>query len=427
MEYSERVRSFRDVRERPAIRNRSPRILLVGYNGANNVGSEARLLAVIQDLRAVLGSSASTSVLTLNKAKQSRYLKEDASLHVIPFSSQSVIKLAMSVWNHDIVLLVEGSCYMDTWATALLLAYLWITMCASAMGKPCLAYSVDAGRLTRANQKRVRREASKTDLIITRTQAAADRLRSWGVTAPMEVTADSALSLCIDPAEEIPIARIWPEAGSGLVGMALVDFYRWPVVFKPWGGSRDCYRWPFYFSSSRDRLRASEELVKGCAAEADRIVAAHDRNIALLCMEELDTLLAEEVHLHMVHRDRARIFSSCRYSLFQMTAILRNLDALVSSRYHACAFAMPAGVPMVAVGHDLRIRDLFQELRLPDDLFIPYDCAEMFPRLRKCIDALISNPHPSKQAILQGYCLLRERAMRNRQILKSFVERCGWR
>ena len=31
------------------------KVLLVGYNGANNTGSEARLIAIIEDLRQVLG------------------------------------------------------------------------------------------------------------------------------------------------------------------------------------------------------------------------------------------------------------------------------------------------------------------------------------------------------------------------------------
>ena len=32
----------------------SPRALLIGYNGANNTGAEARLLAIIDDVRATL-------------------------------------------------------------------------------------------------------------------------------------------------------------------------------------------------------------------------------------------------------------------------------------------------------------------------------------------------------------------------------------
>ena len=426
MEPSASAGPFGQVQEAGSVRRNSPRILLIGYNGANNLGSEARLIAVIEDLRAVLGPSASITVPTLSVAKQSRYLKESADLHLVPFSTRSVVKLARLVWHHDIVLLVEGSCYMDTWSSALLLAYLWVTKCAGAMHKPCLAYSVDSGQLTRANQKRVRREASKTALIITRTQAAADRLRSWGVTAPMEVTADSAFSLCVNAAEDTPESRIWSDP-SGMVGMALVDFSRWPVVFRPWGRSSDCYRWPFYFSSSPERLRASDELANRYAAEADHIAADHDRRVALLCMEELDTPLAKSVHHRMMRKDRARVFSSSQYSLFEMMAILRGLDALVSSRYHACVLAMPAGVPMVAVGHDLRIHDLFRELNLRDEFFIAHDCADKWTRLDQCIDRLLSDPEPTKRAILRGYNLLRERAMRNRRILKCFLESAGRR
>ena len=40
----------------------------------------------------------------------------------------------------------------------------------------------------------MRCEASKTDLIVTRAQAAADRLRACGVTAPLKVTADNSLN-----------------------------------------------------------------------------------------------------------------------------------------------------------------------------------------------------------------------------------------
>ena len=98
-------------------------------------------------------------------------------------------------------MLVEGSSYMDTWTSALLWAYLWATHCAHRFGKPCLAYAVDAGKLSSFNQHLVCREASKTCLIITHAQAAAERLRACGITAPIEVTADNALTFLFAPSE----------------------------------------------------------------------------------------------------------------------------------------------------------------------------------------------------------------------------------
>jgi len=46
--------------------------------------------------------------------------------------------------------------------------------CANYYKIPCLAYAVDAGDLSSFNQFLVRQEASKTDLIITRTIYAAE-------------------------------------------------------------------------------------------------------------------------------------------------------------------------------------------------------------------------------------------------------------
>ena len=76
--------------------------------------------------------------------------------------------------EHDLVLLVEGSTYMDTWGSPLLWAFLWTTWCAHSLGKPCLAYAVDAGNLSAFNRRLVRLVASKTDLIVAQEPAAAD-------------------------------------------------------------------------------------------------------------------------------------------------------------------------------------------------------------------------------------------------------------
>ena len=52
-----------------------------------------------------------------------------------------------------------------------------------------------------------------------------------------------------------------------------------------------------------------------------------------------------------------------------MTTLLRSLDLLVT-RYHAAVLSMAAAVPQLAVGHDLRLVSLYQELGLAEDLFV---------------------------------------------------------
>ena len=138
---------------------------------------------------------------------------------------------------------------------------------------------------------------------------------------------------------------------------------------RPWGPKEECYKWPYYFSRTPERRRASEELADSYAALADHLVREHGVSVALICMEELDERIARKVHARMACAGQARIFSSREYNASQMTSILRSLDFLVTSRYHACVLSMAAQVPQIAVGHDLRLKSIYAELGL-QDLFV---------------------------------------------------------
>ncbi len=109
---------------------------------------------------------------------------------------------------------------MEGSTCALLWAHMWATHCAHTMDKPCLAFGANAGELSAANRHLVWQEASRTDLITTRSQAAADRLRASGVTAPIQVTADNAFGFQAAACDEDWLRRVWPQARSGLVGLA---------------------------------------------------------------------------------------------------------------------------------------------------------------------------------------------------------------
>ena len=211
-----------------------PKVLLVGYNGANNTGAEAKLLVIIEELRRVLGQEAIFTVPSLNvaipqplptgKHQPKNYTHQ--TLH-LPNRHLRLVK------ENDLILLVEGSTYMDSWGSALLWYYLLATRYAHQMKKPCIGYSVDAGSASRFNRWLIRREASKTSLIMARTKKAAERLKSWQVTAPIEVTADNAFSFQPKPEDKDILKRVWPEA-SHVVGMAAEDIYIWPVSMQLW-------------------------------------------------------------------------------------------------------------------------------------------------------------------------------------------------
>lgn len=404
-----------------------PRILLIGYNGANNTGAEALLQADIDDLRAVFGDDAVLTVPALkDPANLRRYLHEGPTLRIVRMPSVFLAATRRLVREHDLVVLVEGSAYMDTWTSALLWYFLWATRCAHQESKPCLAYAVDAGQLRPRNQQLVRRWASTTDLIVTRSEAAAGRLHEWGVTAPIEWTADNAFNFDPRPDDRAWARGLWPEGERPPLGIAAVDFHRWPVVIRPWGHSQDRYRWPYYFSTSPARQHASAELARDYARLADRVVERHDRSVALICMEELDEPIARAIQLEMENPERARVFSSRQLDASRMTALLRSLGVLVTSRYHASVLSLAEVVPQVAVGHDLRLRTLYAELGLEHDYFLPPDGPELFDRMAEAVDELLSAPLEVQGRLRAGHHAHVMSARRNRDLLRSFAVEHGW-
>jgi polysaccharide pyruvyl transferase WcaK-like protein len=408
------------------------RVLLIGYNGANNTGAEALLLADIEDVRAVLGPQAVITIPSLNPPNLRRYIRETPALRIVPMPTIFFPTICRLVRENDLVMLVEGSTYMDTWSSALLWLYLWTTRCAAELGKPCLAYAVDAGEIKSAfNRRLLRGEANKTSLIVARAAAAAGRLRAFGVTAPLEVTADNAFMFHPNPADAGLLHRIWPEAGPDVVGLALVDFYLWPVVMRLWGPREDCYKWPYYFTRSPERARAAQALARSYAAVADALIARHNQSVALIGMEALDEVLLRQVQGCMAHPGRARIFCSREYNASQMVSILRGLDLLVTSRYHACVLSLAAQVPQIAVGHDLRLKTIYQELGLFDDFFVEPDGpdlsgSDLSGSLLPRVERLLADPACARDRLRRGYQKHLGDAGRNRALLTDFVRAHGW-
>ncbi len=398
-----------------------PRILLVGYNGANNTGAEAKLLVSINEIRSVVGPDACITVPSLNEANLRRYLTETPTLKIEPVRpSLFFVDIRKLVKENDLILLVEGSCYMDTWGSALLWYYLLATRYAHFMKKPCIAYSVDAGAAGRFNSWLIRREASKTNLILSRTQKAAERLEKWGVKAPIEVTADNAFAFNPNPADEGLLPRVWPEA-SHVVGVAAEDIYVWPVQIRLWDRKRHCYRWPYYYNHSKPSREKSDLLARVLAVQADEIIKEYDKDVALLSMEGLDAGFANKIQQLMKHVDRTKVFTSSEYNASQMTSILRSLDLLITSRYHAAVLSLPNQVPQTAIGHDLRIKDLYTDLDM-SELFIDHEDPLRFWELSNNVEDVFDHYNSIKDKLQKGYEEYREREERNPQLFKAFLE-----
>jgi polysaccharide pyruvyl transferase WcaK-like protein len=397
------------------------KVLFAGYNGANNTGSEARLLSIVEDVRSTFGKNVPITVPTLNERNLRRYLKDDYNLKIRPVRSLFFRDVKRLVREHDVVLLVEGSCYMDTWTSALLWLFLWTTRCAHKFGKPVIAYSVDAGSLSPLNCILTRREASKTDLIITRSPQARKMLLELGVSAPIETTADCALTYFPLVEEDFAAEDFYDKPERGLIGLAAIDFYCWPVVIRPWGQKEFCYRWPYYFSHSSERKVKTVAYAQKLAGMVDRFVSECKKNVALICMEEVDEKMAKTVVRMTRNSEKVRVFSSRSRKVSFMTSLLQSLDLLITSRYHASVLSLPGLVPQVAIGHDTRLSSLYEELNL-DNYFFDPGVGDHWTDLETVVSFLLGNPGVQRGDLAAGFAKLKDRAEDNRKILRNFVE-----
>src|SRR5579864_1005818 len=91
-----------------ATRSAHPNVLLVGYNGADNTGAEAKLLVILDEVRSVLGPDACITVPSLNETNLRRYLQEGSNLKIRSIRpSLFFLDIRKFVKENDLILLVE--------------------------------------------------------------------------------------------------------------------------------------------------------------------------------------------------------------------------------------------------------------------------------------------------------------------------------
>lgn len=360
--------------------------LVVGYGGANNTGAEARTAEAIRQMQAA-DERLRITLTSLDRRQTLRYIDEGSRLRVAQIHPVFIVSILRLVLRSDLVVLIEGSCFKENFAAALLWFFLYTAGLAQRFGKPTVAYGVDAGPLKPANRRWARDVAERMDLLMVRTHGARQVLRSIGVAREIAVTADTAFTLQ-------PEGESWAEtvlAGQGvdlsrpIVGIAFEEFFWWPVVPRPLralvGIGEDRYKSVYYHSWGRDGRARSRALKEQVARYADWAVATYGAQVVLVAMERLDIGPCRDVQ-GMIGA-RTVIVDADHANAAQIAAILRRLDWLVTCRYHALVLAMGGAVPTIGLAHDERIATIMDELGLLQDAFVSFEDGDVLALLQE--------------------------------------------
>lgn len=353
------------------------KLLLVGYNGARNTGADARVVALVDQLQEEFGKdNVEITVMTLNPALVQGYFPAD--VHILPFPTFFCWALLRACSSHHAAVLCEGSTLTHTFADALSLFFCQAAGIMKRQGKPCIAYGSEVGKLKPALEN-ISRKMCRDTYFMARSQASLQNLKQMGLQSHLGT--DTAWTLQLpqdhDKGRELLVNMGW-NSKSRLLGVAVINPFCWPVRFSVtrWvkamlTNERSLqYDNMFFFSDSEERRNKYNHYLDELAKVIRTYRQKENAFVVLLGMERLD----KQACLDLMERvGDCAVITSDETPVFHMLSVLRKLDVLVTSRYHAALLSMGNCIPMVAVSMDSRLDGLFRDFGFSEDYLLPVD------------------------------------------------------
>ncbi len=357
------------------VKGQQLKVLLVGYNGARNTGADARVVALTQQLgQALETEDVELTVMTLDTDNVKGYFSE--SIRMWHFTTVFIFSLLKACSRHHVAILCEGSTLTPTFADALCVFFCEAAGIMQRQHKPCIAYGSEVGQL-HGWLARLSRDLCRDTYFIVRTEESLRNLQALGLRG--HVGTDTAWTFQSPEGEEWARQRLMEAGWDGqqpLMGVAPLNPYCWPVRPSVWRWlkaqlTRDFslqYDKLYFFSDSPERRAGFERYLSAMAAAVNHYSQEHHAFVVILGMEQLDAGVCKllEQRLGAPHA----VFTSKTSNVFQMTGLLRQLNILLTSRYHASVLSMEHAIPIVAVSIDARLSGVMREVGLADNYLI---------------------------------------------------------
>ena len=326
-----------------------PFILIAGYFGYGNVGDEAILTGILDDLKDSLPEAECVVVSGDPAQTTDSHGRQAIGWDDLP----SIIE---AVRRSDLVIVGGGGLFHDYWpidsrdllSTSKRPSYLSIPLLATMLRKPSMAYSVGVGPLRSASARDyVRFAFDSFDAISVRDEESAALLSNIGVdfrgSAKPVVTADPAFRLVSAPVDD---------ARTALTKVG-VDLQR-PVCgvnLRYWDFGIDPARWEGEVAHALDQwVEQTDGQVVFVPMQSGGETPYEDDN--QVCGRVRTAMSAEAwiISWHKVPRQAAAVFAACTVNL--------------TMRMHAALFSLLGGVPTVGLAYDEKVTNLFRRANL---------------------------------------------------------------
>jgi polysaccharide pyruvyl transferase CsaB len=315
--------------------NEKHRIGITGSYGGLNLGDEAILQSIIEQVRREL-PGAEITVFSRDAEDTKKRHGVERSIAVRKISRAEVIP---EIERLDLLIFGGGGILYDAEARI----YLREVLVAKELGVPVMLFAVGAGPLKDpAVQAAVREALEGVQAITVRERAAQHCLEEAGVHRDVVVTADPALLLKPEPLPRGFLKSEGLEGRRRLIGMSV----REPGVAAP---------------------DLDEKVYHSLLANAaDFMIDRWDADIVFIPMERsvLDTQHSHAVIAKMLRPQRATVLKG-EYSPGQVLALMGRFHFAVGMRLHFLVFAALQGTPFVALPYAGKVSGFLEDLKLP--------------------------------------------------------------
>ncbi|MEA2474275.1 MAG: hypothetical protein QOE06_2190 [Thermoleophilaceae bacterium] len=401
------------------------RVLVYGMHGYRNLGAEARLVAILDQLnRMVPDAEIVTNTLDRHALD---YLRDMCTVHHF---HPAVYRAAgrRLIAGSDCVILSEGAMIGDRFSPALLNALTLAIEQAERAGIASVGLALDSNYISPKRRPRTVRALNTIDLLTVRAPGCDEHLASYGVEVPMPITADCAVSMPLPGEDVVRTVRERYGFGEGPVhGIAPVDFHMWPALPRPLGRPSDYVRWPYRATWPNGGRERSEQLLATWVEHARHLLSLDRRaRVAIVIQDRGDVRFAYRLHEALGVPERSFVINGQTSNPYEMSAAYSQMETLSSSRYHAIVLASAYAIPFVALGHDNRTQFYCQDIGL-ERLFVPSDTPDVVATLRERHELLAPERDGIRERIAAGFRAMRVRDAVNYRMLGDLLERLGHR
>jgi len=363
----------------------NPDIIISGYYGFKNIGDDAMLMAITNNLRQYK-DDLKIMVLSRQPIETKRTYNVESIFRV------NIFKILLSMKKNRLFINGGGNLIQDNTSSRSLFYYLFMIWMAKKMGMKVMVYANGIGPINKKiNRKITRYVLNKVDVITLREEMPSmieiDNLR---INAPsVHVTADPALTIEASSSDEIDnifLAEKIPQDG------------------------------PFIGYSVR-KWHESEKNERIIAQAADYTSKTFGLKAVFIPMHYPgDLIIAKRIVSKM--ETPAYIIEN-KYSVSETMGIISRMDMLVGMRLHALVFAASLGIPLVGLIYEPKVEGFLKSINQASagnlkDL--------KFENLKNTIDSVWKQKSEISTELLKVATDLKEKALKNAKIAIDLIE-----